>query len=279
MSQAAIIIPVHNRRETTLACLRHLRATGDLEGFGVIVVDDGSTDGTSESVRAEFPRVEILRGDGNLWWTGAIALGMQHAFAAGAEAVCWLNDDCLPAPGALRRLFDDALVAPGRIVAPACFDAKTKAAVPNAFRGRGRVSAAPGEKQPADGLSGFCVVLPRAVWTRIGRPDARRLPHYYGDNAYTLLAARAGFSVSVLGDARAELTAFQAPPALRAMGEPAAGWRENWQRIFVSPKSPYRLRTLFAYQRLKYGAVLGPGLALARAASWIGQFLWARVRG
>ena len=279
MNKNAVITPVHNRRETTLACLRHLRATGDLERFGVIVVDDGSTDGTSEAVRAEFPRVEILCGDGSLWWTGAVALGMQHAFEAGAEAVCWLNDDCLPVSGTLRMLFDHALVPPGQIVAPACFDAKTKAAVPNAFLRRVRVNARPGEKQPADGLSGFCVVLPRAVWMRIGRPDAVHFPHYYGDNAYTLLAARAGFPVLVLGDARAELTAFHAPPTLAAMGQPGAGWRESWQRIFVSPKSPYRLRTLFAFQRLKYGAVRGTVMAVGRAVCWIGQFLWSRVRG
>jgi GT2 family glycosyltransferase len=279
MNKNAVIIPVHNRRDLTLACLRHLRASGDLEPIGVIVVDDGSTDGTSEAVRAEFPKVEILRGDGSLWWTGAIALGMQHAFAAGAEAVCWLNDDCLPAPGTLRMLFDDAVAPPGQIVAPACFDAKTKAAVPNAFLGRVRVSAQPGEKQPADGLSGFCVAWPRAAWLRIGRPDAVHFPHYYGDNAYTLLAARAGFPGLVLGDARAELTAFQAPPTLAAMLKPVSGWRENWLRIFVSPKSPYRLRTLFAYQRLKYGAVRGTAMALGRAGGWIGRVLWSRLRG
>jgi GT2 family glycosyltransferase len=279
MSSHVIIIPAHNRRATTLACLRHLGTTGDLGRFAVIVVDDGSTDGTSEAVRTEFPMVEILHGDGNLWWTGAIALGMQRAFESGAEAVCWLNDDCLPAPGTLETLFDGAGAAPGQIVAPACFNADTGEPVPNAFSGRNRVSVNAGKKRPADGLSGFCVVLPRAVWTRIGLPDARRFPHYYGDNAYTLTAARAGFSVMVLGTARAELTAYHAPPTLRALGERARGWREQWSRIFVSPKSPYRLRTLFEFQRLKHGRVRGTVLAWLRSGGWIVQALWPGGRG
>ena len=278
MSNRAIIIPVHNRRDTTLACLRHLLATGDLGRCSVIVVDDGSNDGTSEVVSAEFPQVEILRGDGQLWWTGAIALGMQRASAAGADAICWLNDDCLPAAGTLDALFAEATVAPGQLVAPACYNADTDVAVPNAFVGRNRVPATPAKKEKADGLSGFCVALPRAVWTQIGLPDPVRFPHYFGDNAYTMGAARAGFPVVLLGAARADLTAYHPPPTLRAMGERARGWREQWMRVFISPKSPYRLRTLLAFQRLKYGWVLGTAIALVRSVGWIVQWLWSRAR-
>jgi len=121
--------------------------------------------------------------------------------------------------------------------------------------------------------------VPRSVWERIGLPDARRFPHYFGDNAYTLRAARAGFPVLVLGAARAELTAFRAPPTLRAMVGAGRRWREDWQRVFVSPKSPYRLATLAAFQRLKYGPVIGTVVGLGRAAGWIGRLCWARLRG
>jgi GT2 family glycosyltransferase len=38
----------------------------------VIVVDDGSSDRTAEEVAENYPKVTILKGDGNLWWTGAI---------------------------------------------------------------------------------------------------------------------------------------------------------------------------------------------------------------
>jgi GT2 family glycosyltransferase len=67
-----IIIPVHNRKQITIACLENLNACDDLQKYHVIVVDDGSTDGTAEAIRSQYPIVEILTGDGNLWWTGAI---------------------------------------------------------------------------------------------------------------------------------------------------------------------------------------------------------------
>lgn len=72
MKDAFLVIPVRNRREITLRCLRHLRDHRDLDWLNVIVVDDGSTDGTSEAVRKEFREVQLVQGNGDLWWTGAI---------------------------------------------------------------------------------------------------------------------------------------------------------------------------------------------------------------
>ncbi len=88
-----IIIPVHNRKQIAIACLENLNTCGDLQKYHVIVVV-GSTDGTAEVIRSQYPMVEIITGDGNLWWTGAIALGMKYAYERGAEVLIWLNDDC-----------------------------------------------------------------------------------------------------------------------------------------------------------------------------------------
>ena len=95
MYPAYIIIPVHNRKALTLACLENLKINSNLQKYQVIVVDDGSSDRTSEEVVANYPEVIILKGDGNLWWTGAIKKGMEYAYEHGAEYLIWLNDDCL----------------------------------------------------------------------------------------------------------------------------------------------------------------------------------------
>lgn len=277
-ARPTIIIPVHNRRATSLACLRRLRECGDLERCGVIVVNDGSTDGTGEAIRAEFPEVEILHGDGNLWWTGAIALGSAHAFAQGGEIVFWLNDDCLPCAGALDCLTNFLQANPRSVAAPVCVDPPTGARIANAFIGR-RALPAPGrgEIAGAEGLSGYCLAVPRAVWEKLDAPDAQRFPHYYGDTAFTLLAHAAGFQVAVVGDAEVELADYR--PPLRSPGRYRAAsgsWRGEFARTFFHPKSPFRLATQWHLLRLKYGALAGTALALLRFASWSVRFTLRR---
>lgn len=89
-----LIIPVHNRRETTRKCLMSLSRQENPD-FQVVVIDDGSTDGTHEMIQNDFPEVIVLPGDGNLWWTGATNRGIAYAMEHGTEAdyVMLLNDD------------------------------------------------------------------------------------------------------------------------------------------------------------------------------------------
>ena len=75
-----IVTPVHNRKEITLQCLKSLSKINQ-EGLDVhiIVVDDGSTDGTSEAIESRYPEVEVIKGDGNLWYTEGTNVGVRAA--------------------------------------------------------------------------------------------------------------------------------------------------------------------------------------------------------
>ncbi|MFW9928942.1 MAG: glycosyltransferase family 2 protein [Candidatus Thorarchaeota archaeon] len=99
-----IIIPVHNRKLFTRECLLSLRNQTCKE-FNVIVIDDGSTDGTEEMINSEFPEVILLKGDGDLWWAGATNLGVKYALAEGAKYVLTFNDDTVATSNFIEKMF------------------------------------------------------------------------------------------------------------------------------------------------------------------------------
>ncbi len=98
--RVAAVILTHNRREEVLASLDRL--TRLPERPRLVVVDNGSTDGTAEAVIERFPQVEVLSAGGNL---GAAArnLGVRHV-AAPYVALC--DDDTWWQPGSLAHAAD-----------------------------------------------------------------------------------------------------------------------------------------------------------------------------
>src|SRR3954466_494295 len=89
-----VLLPVHNRRAITEEFVNCLQAQC-WPKWHLILVDDGSTDGTTELVRARVPSATILEGDGNLWWAGSLQLGYQWLMrhAADDDIVLIINDD------------------------------------------------------------------------------------------------------------------------------------------------------------------------------------------
>ncbi|HMJ07579.1 MAG TPA: glycosyltransferase, partial [Pyrinomonadaceae bacterium] len=114
-----IITPVHNRREETLRCLKSL-GRSKLDGIKahIIVVDDGSTDGTSESVREQYPEVEIVNGDGNLWYTAGTNRGLKAALMHDPDYILAINDDSIFDENCIRRLVECAEKYPNSVVGP-----------------------------------------------------------------------------------------------------------------------------------------------------------------
>jgi N-acetylglucosaminyl-diphospho-decaprenol L-rhamnosyltransferase len=84
----SIVVPSHDTRELTLRCLASLG--GSPPGTEVVLVDDGSADGTAAEVAARFPAVRVLRNDRALGFTRAANRGLG---VASGEVLLLLNSD------------------------------------------------------------------------------------------------------------------------------------------------------------------------------------------
>ena len=98
-----IVVLTWNRRVDTLECLRSLARITEPE-VRVILVDNGSSDGTVEAVREEFPGIELIETGENLGYTGGNNMGIRRALDLGADYVLILNNDTVVAPGFVREL-------------------------------------------------------------------------------------------------------------------------------------------------------------------------------
>jgi GT2 family glycosyltransferase len=118
-----LIVLSWNGREDTLACLASLAALrdGDTE---VVCVDNGSTDGSVEAVRAAHPEVHVVENGRNLGFAGGNNAGLRHAFERGGQWAVLVNNDAVLAPDAIDRLRAAAAAHPaaGMLAGKVFFD-------------------------------------------------------------------------------------------------------------------------------------------------------------
>lgn len=258
MEKVWIVIPVHNRCAVTERCLACLREIGVLKWAQVLVVDDGSSDGTGQMIEHGFPGVRIVAGDGNLWWSGAIRLGMETAITNGADCIIWLNDDTLPEPGSIELLVRMALEK-GAV----CGGVSRTPSEDFAYAGGMLQGRWPQRLQlprggitgplPVDWLHGNMVAIPASVWRRIGLNESCWMRHTFADIEYTLRAHRAGIPVLVVPEAQA-VAAGNDSASYWSWRDPRLTW---WEVLagFCSPKVWWYLPGLVYFKIVTAGAV------------------------
>lgn len=107
-SRVDVIIPTYNGAAFLVPCLDALRAQ-TYRDFAVVVVDDGSADGTATLLARDYPEVRVLRHEQNRGLVAACNAGIA---AGTAEFVCLLNNDTEAGPGWLAALVAALVAAP-----------------------------------------------------------------------------------------------------------------------------------------------------------------------
>jgi len=90
-----VLLPVHNRCNITLAFLEYLKKQS-YSNFHLVLIDDGSTDGTAGAVRENIDVVTVIRGEGNWWWAGSLQRGYEWFITnkvSGGDVLLIMNDD------------------------------------------------------------------------------------------------------------------------------------------------------------------------------------------
>jgi GT2 family glycosyltransferase len=206
-TKIAVLMTCFNRKQSTLSCLDNLMRQEGVDDikFKKYLVDDGSTDSTGDVVRSHFSGVQVLQGDGELYWGGGMRLAFGEALKENYEFYLWLNDDSLLIPQAVRMMLDSSnwverKTGQKAIITGAICDAQTKA-VSYGGVNRGRswsmggidLIEPAGKPIPCDMINGNCVLIPQKIAEVVGN-ISEEFTHRLGDYDYSLRAQSNGFS-------------------------------------------------------------------------------------
>ncbi|MBB6635873.1 glycosyltransferase family 2 protein [Cohnella thailandensis] len=201
MRRTSIIIPTCNGADLLKDCLYSIKKHTE-EPYEIIVVDNGSTDGTLDVCRQE--QVAFVSLHANAGFPAACNKGLRIATGS---ALLLLNNDVIVARNWLRNMLDclDSRQEIG-IVGPITNYASGKQQIDMPFTHIDEMAAKlnvpdPGKWQPVDRLIGFCMLFKREVMDRIGSLDERFSPGHYEDDDYCLRARNAGYQLRIAGDA------------------------------------------------------------------------------
>ena len=205
-ARVAIVVLNWNGWRDTLACIASLQAL-DATEFSIVLVDNGSTDGSVAHFQRLLPAIAVLQTGANLGFGGGCNVGIRHALASGAKYVWLVNSDATVDRGALSALVQLADQNPAvGAVGSVLFDSDAPTRVQlwgggrvNLWLGRSNHQLAPGR---LDFVSGASLLLRRAALEQVGLFDSDQFFMYWEDTDLGFRLRNAGWQLAVAADSK-----------------------------------------------------------------------------
>src|SRR5258708_10408209 len=215
MIRFSILIPIYNRLNITKQGLKSLyealgyytRSGNSQCRFDVIVIDDGSTDGSSQWISDNYPDVYLLQGNGELWWSGATNVGARYAIEPlHSDYLLLWNDDIAPDN---RYFLEVEKIFSRQDISGIVFGSKIFAGTTGKIWsiggyfskwGKYGMYRDPGANPSAffdcDWLPGMGTIVPAsAISTKGLYWDEKQFPQYHGDSDYALRCKENGYQI------------------------------------------------------------------------------------
>lgn len=209
-SKIFVVVTDFNGYEQTRQCLDALFA-GSFQDFQTVVVDHGTTNQTTSGLERDFPACLRISASSDVWWAGAVNVGVRYALSQDASAVILLNNDCYVEFSTIEVIVSEWLGHKDSIIAPVQKDlcsGKITSITPESYLlfgfptrpGPLRLTAEMKSRSllPATLIGGGRgVIIPSTTFKALGLFDELNLPHYYADHDFYFRALSEGVSLYV----------------------------------------------------------------------------------
>lgn len=196
MQKVYILLPVFNRRDITEKFIHCLKAQS-FHNYYLVLIDDGSTDGTSEMVESLIQPITVIRGKGDWWCFGSFQQGidwLKQSVVDGNDIVLMINDDVTFENNFLETAVHLLNFMPSTLLLAECLSEQTGEFLASGVNANLKTL----KFNPAKSQDEINCLSTRGLFMRwqdllkVGNFYPHLLPHYTGDYEFTMRAHRKG---------------------------------------------------------------------------------------